>query len=72
MINDLRDQIFRFRHVILKVEKMAKRSNDDHKLMLEFIRSRDANGVEKIVREHILRGQEVVLNELDLQPEEEF
>jgi DNA-binding GntR family transcriptional regulator len=72
MINDLRDQIFRFRHVILKVEKMAKRSNDDHKLMLEFIKNRDPDGVERIVREHILRGQEVVLNELNLLPEEEF
>ena len=66
-INDLKDQIFRFRQVILKMEEMAKISNKDHRLMLKYIRRRDADGVERLVREHILRGQEVVLNEFDLQ-----
>ena len=67
MINDLKDQIFRFRHVILKVEEMAKISNNDHRLMIKSIRERDADGVERLVREHILRGQDVVLKEFDLQ-----
>ena len=67
MINDLKDQIFRFRQVILKVEKMAKISNKDHRLMLKSIRERDADGVERLVREHILRGQDVVLDEFDMQ-----
>jgi len=67
MINDLKDQIFRFRQVILKMEEMAKISNNDHRLMLQSIRKRDANGVERLVREHILRGQDVVLDEFDLQ-----
>lgn len=65
MINDLREQIYRFRRIILKMEKMAKTSNQDHKLMLKFIRKRDAEGVEKLVREHILRGQNIVLQEFD-------
>ena len=65
MINDLKDQIYRFRRVILKVEEMAKASNEDHKLMIDLIRKRDAEGVEKIVREHILRGQTVVRQEFD-------
>ena len=64
MINDLRDQIYRVRRIILKVEKMAKISNDDHKEMLKAMVKRDANRVEKLVREHILRGQRVVLKEL--------
>jgi DNA-binding GntR family transcriptional regulator len=67
MINDLRDQFFRFRQVILKVEELAKASNRDHQLMLKFIRKRDAEGVEKLVREHILRGQKAVLKEFDRQ-----
>jgi DNA-binding GntR family transcriptional regulator len=67
MINDLKDQIYRFRQVILKVEKMANTSNKDHKMMLKFIRRRDAEGVEKLVRDHILRGQTVVLREFDIQ-----
>lgn len=65
MINDLKDEIFRFRQVILRKDKMAMISNEDHKLMLKFIRVRDADGVEKIVREHILRGLEVVLKKFD-------
>jgi DNA-binding GntR family transcriptional regulator len=65
LINSLRDQIFRFRQLILKEAKMAKVSNEDHKQMLKFMRRRDADGVELLVRDHILRGQEVVLKDYD-------
>ena len=67
IINGLRDQIYRFRQIILKEDKVAKMSNDDHRKMLKLIRRRDADGVDKIVREHILRGQTIVLNEIDQQ-----
>ena len=65
MINVLREQIYRYRLMILKEIKMARMSNEDHKLMLTYIRKRDADGVEKLVRDHILRGQDVVLKEFD-------
>jgi DNA-binding GntR family transcriptional regulator len=65
MINGLTDQIFRFRQIILKETKMAKVSNEDHKQMLDFIRKRDADDVEHLVRDHILRGQRMVLEEFD-------
>ena len=61
MINGLRDQIYRFRQIILMDQKHAKTSHEDHRQMLKFMRKRDAERVEKLVREHILRGQEVVL-----------
>ncbi len=67
MINDLKDQIYRFRQVILNVEKMARASNHDHRLMLKYIRKKDSDRVESLVKEHILRGQEVVLREFDIQ-----
>ena len=67
MINGLTDQIYRFRQIILKETKMARISNEDHKKMLEFIRKRDADGVETLVREHIIRGQEMVLEAFDKQ-----
>ncbi len=70
MINDLRDPVYRFRKVLLKVVETARRSNEDHRLMMAHIRSRDAQGVEKLVREHILRGQELVLRHFDLRQEE--
>jgi len=57
MINDLKDQIYRFRQMILRNTELAGMSNDDHRHMLEFIKRRDAEGVEKLVREHLLRGQ---------------
>jgi DNA-binding GntR family transcriptional regulator len=65
MINDLRDQIFRFRKIILKMENMANTSNEDHRKMLEAIRQRDVTRVERLVREHILRGQRIVLRALE-------
>jgi len=67
LINGLRDQIYRFRKIILEQENMAHKSNEDHRLMLDLIRRRDAEGVERIVREHILRGQDVVLKSFDEQ-----
>jgi len=67
MINDLRDQIYRFRLVILKIRATAELSNNDHRLMLEAIRERDTDGVEKLVKEHILRGQDIVLREFDME-----
>lgn len=67
MINGLRDQIYRYREMILKESKFASTSNLDHKKMLTFIRKRDAEGAERLVREHILRGQEMVLQAYDRQ-----
>ena len=67
MINGLRDQIYRYRQMILKESKFASTSNLDHKRMLKYIRKRDAEEAERLVREHILRGQEMVLQEYDRQ-----
>ena len=61
VINGLRDQIYRFREIILKDQKYARISHEDHMQMLKFMHKRDGEGVERLVREHILRGQEVVL-----------
>jgi len=61
MINGLRDQIFRFRQMILKEGQMADISNEDHMQMLALMRQREADKVEQLVREHILRGQDAVL-----------
>ncbi len=65
MIHNLRDQIFRFRQIILKDANLAKMSNQDHKEMLRQIRQGDGESVERLVREHIMRGQQAVLNVFD-------
>ncbi|MBI5579814.1 MAG: GntR family transcriptional regulator [Deltaproteobacteria bacterium] len=62
MIDALRDHIYRYRQIILKEAGRARTSNEDHRLILESIRTRDAEGVEQLVREHILRGQQMALN----------
>jgi DNA-binding GntR family transcriptional regulator len=49
--------------MILKDDKLANISNEDHIRMLKFMRKRDAEGVERLVRDHILRGQEGILRE---------
>ena len=64
MINDLKAQIQRFRHIILSQEAMARQSNRDHKQMVAAIRRHDTDGVEKLVKEHILRGKAAVLEQL--------
>jgi DNA-binding GntR family transcriptional regulator len=66
MINELHDHIYRFRKVLLQSEELARTSNRDHRDMIRAIRKGDAEGVEKLVKEHILRGREVVLHEFDL------
>lgn len=65
MINNLRDQIYRFRQLILRDEKLARISNEDHKDMLERIRQRDAGGVECLVRDHLARGRKAVMESYD-------
>ena len=65
LINNLRDQIYRFRQLILKNEKLAKMSNEDHKDMLERMGQRDADGVERLVKGHLARGKKAVLESYD-------
>jgi DNA-binding GntR family transcriptional regulator len=67
MINGLRDQIYRYREMILKERKFASTSNLDHKRMLQCIRKRDVEGAERLVKDHILRGREMVLKAYDKQ-----
>lgn len=66
MIKELHDHIYRFRKVLLQSKELARTSNRDHRDMIRAMRQGDAEGVEKLVKEHILRGREVVLREFDL------
>jgi DNA-binding GntR family transcriptional regulator len=70
LINGLRDQIYRFRRILLKMDDMAKTSNEDHRKMLEAIRQKDVDQVEKLVKEHIARGKRIVLKALEDRPNE--
>ena len=65
MINNLRDQIYRFRRIILREEKYAEKSHKTHRKLLTALAKRDADRVENLMREHILDGQRIVLNALE-------
>ncbi|MBU2628531.1 MAG: GntR family transcriptional regulator [Proteobacteria bacterium] len=64
MINQLRAQISRFRQIILKQADYAAESNEDHIKMLDAIKNRDGDAVEKLVRDHIIKGKTAVLSQL--------
>jgi DNA-binding GntR family transcriptional regulator len=65
MINNLRDYFYRYRVAILGINGIPQRSLRDHKKMLLAMRKKDSALVEKLVREHILRGKEIVLEEFE-------
>ncbi|MCP3900140.1 MAG: GntR family transcriptional regulator [Desulfobacteraceae bacterium] len=64
MINQLRAQISMFRQIILKQTEFAHESNEDHIKMLDAIKNRDGEKVDQLVRQHIIKGKSVVLNQL--------
>jgi len=65
LIKDLRDQFFRFRTSILRIKGMPRVSIEDHYKMLELMRKGESQAVEKLVREHIGRGKERLLREIN-------
>ncbi|MBT3178455.1 MAG: GntR family transcriptional regulator [Desulfobacula sp.] len=69
MINQLRAQISRFRQMILKQSEYAHKSNEDHIKMLEAIKNRDGDAVEKLVKAHIIKGKIAVLTQLKQEEE---
>jgi DNA-binding GntR family transcriptional regulator len=64
MINQLRAQISRYRQIILKQKDFAAASFRDHADMLTAMRQRDADRVETLVREHILKGKQAVIHRI--------
>ncbi len=71
IIGNLKDHISRFRKILLNDARLAKVSDYDHQRMLEAMKRRDPDGVEKLVKEHILRGQKMVLKKYQFDMEEE-
>jgi DNA-binding GntR family transcriptional regulator len=64
MIHNLRDEIYFLRKIILHSVDMAHLSNKDHREIIKAIKKREAKKVERLVRDHILRGKKFVINEM--------
>jgi len=63
-IQELRDHFYRFRRIILSKGRMPSISIKDHRAMIKAMQRRDEKKVERLVRQHILRGMKVVLREM--------
>ena len=65
MISDFRDYFLRYRRAILAVDGMAGVSFQDHIDMLRAMKASDSAKVEKLVKQHILRGKDVVIQQIE-------
>jgi DNA-binding GntR family transcriptional regulator len=65
MISDFRDYFLRYRRTILAVDGMAEVSIQDHVDMLRAMKVRDSAKVENLVKQHILRGKDVVIQQIE-------
>jgi DNA-binding GntR family transcriptional regulator len=65
IINDLRDHISQYRSAILRVKGSARISIEHHMKMIEAIKKKDRDLVVKLTGEHILRGKEIILAEIE-------
>ena len=64
MIHNLRDDIYSLRKIILNSVDMAHLSNKDHREIIKAIKKKEAKKTENLVRDHVLRGKEFVINEI--------
>ena len=64
IIHDLHDHFFRYRLALLRHQDMARVSCQDHQEMIDAMREHDPDLTERLVRKHIQKGKEVILDEL--------
>lgn len=65
LINNFKDSIARYRRALLTCLDYARISINDHVEMVEAMREKDTEKVEKLVRMHILRGKDIVIREME-------
>jgi DNA-binding GntR family transcriptional regulator len=64
LIIQLRGYFYRYRRALIDMPDTAHLSSREHHAMLEAMRQRDATRVEALVKEHILRGKDILLSEI--------
>ena len=65
MINTFRDYFYRYRSALLHTQNGITYSNRDHRQMLEAMKRKKPRLAERLVREHLARGKELVLREIE-------
>jgi DNA-binding GntR family transcriptional regulator len=64
MINNFRDYFYRYRPLLLSTEKGMNYSIDDHWHMLDAMKKKNPRLVERLVRNHLSRGKDIILREV--------
>ncbi len=65
LINNFRDYIYRYRRPLLDNRDRARLSLGDHEEMVQAMKERDKEKVEKLVKRHILRGKGLIIEAMD-------
>jgi DNA-binding GntR family transcriptional regulator len=65
MINNFRDYFYRYRSALLHTEGGFRYANEDHRRMLEAMKKKNPRLVERLVRQHLVRGKEIVIKEIN-------
>jgi len=65
MINTFRDYFYRYRSALLHIQSGISQSNKDHHQMLEAMKKKDPGLAERLVRNHLERGKDLVLKEIE-------
>ncbi len=65
IIENLRENFQRYTRLLLNIENMPYESLKDHKLMIQAMKEKDPEEVEKIVKEHILKGGEKLIEYIE-------
>ena len=65
MINNFRDYFYRYRSALIHTEKGMNYSIEDHRRMLEAMKKKNPRLVERLVRNHLARGKELVIREIN-------
>lgn len=65
LINNFRDFMSRYRKVLLTRIDYARISLHDHEELLEAMKERDKERVERLVKKHVLRGKDIVLKDME-------
>jgi len=65
MINNFHDYFYRYRSALLHTKGGFHYSIGDHRRMLEAMKKKNPRLVERLVRNHLERGKELVIKEID-------
>ena len=61
LLNNLREQMYRYRIEYLKDVKSRRSLVEEHDALYERVKKRDLAGAQKMIREHIERQQESIM-----------